>query len=117
MGTIIFGVTISDYLLSMIIILGATSFFFFLSFLFGKEEFKLDNYFKTLFDVYSRTKLRKFWGALLFSIMYFGGIVYLVFIKIAWYPAKWLRYIMKFTFYSTAELQREKDLKDLKDKK
>jgi len=86
------------------IILSATSIFFFVSFLFGKEEYKLDNYFKTLFDVYSRTNLRKFWGALLFALMYIGGIVYLVFIKMAWYPAKWLRQVMKFTFYSTAEL-------------
>jgi hypothetical protein len=103
MSTIIFGVVVVDYL-TIIIILCAINLFFFISFLFGKEEIKLDNYFKTLFNVYSRTKLRKFWGALLFTFMYFSGIVYLIFIKIAWYPAKWLRQLIKFVFYNSLEL-------------
>jgi len=116
METIILNVAFSGYLSVFLLILCSMNFLLFISFLFGKEEYKLDEYFKMLFGAYSRTKLRKLWGALLFGIMYIGGIICLVFIKIAWYPAQWIRQFIRFTFYNTAELQREQDLKNLKDK-
>jgi len=116
MGITIFGIAVSKYLFVFLFVLCSMNFLLFISFLFGKEEYKLDEYFKILFDVYSRTKLRKLWGALLFGIAYIGGIICLIFIKIAWYPAQLIRQFMRFTFYNTAELQREQDLKNLKDK-
>ena len=111
METTIFGIAFSGYLFIFLFILCSMNFLLFIGFLFGKEEYKLDEYFKILFDVYSRTKLRKLWGALLFGIMYIIGIIYLAFIKIAWYPAQWIRQFMRFIFYNTAELQREQDSK------
>jgi len=116
METVMLSVAVSGYLFVFLFILCLTNFLLFISFLFGKEEYKLDKYFKILFDAYSRTKLRKLWGALLFGIMYISGIICLVFIKIAWYPSQLIRKFMRFTFYNTTELQREQDLKNLKDK-
>jgi len=82
------------------ICLGLIYLYFFIGFLFNKKEITLINYFNTLFDVYRRTKLRKVWGVLLFTFMYSIGIIYLVFIKMAWYPAKCIRTVMKFVFYN-----------------
>jgi len=116
MGFEIFGIGAWSYLQAILLMLCATSILLFVSFLFGKKEIILNEYFTTLFDVYGRTKLRKFWGALLFGFMYSVGILYLVFIKIAWYPAKWIRFIIFFIFYDKEKVQRQIDLEKLKDK-
>jgi len=89
---------------------------YFIGFLFGKKEPDVKEYFSVLFNAYENTGLRKFWAALLFSFFYIIGFIYFLLVKIAWYPAQWIRRFIKFLFYDGTKLEIDENRKKLKDR-
>jgi len=76
-------------------------FFWFFGFLFGfKTETRVSEYFQIIFKSYRSSRLRIGWSSFLFAFLYVILLLVSIFTKSAYYPAKWLRTLLSFIFFT-----------------
>ena len=89
--------------------------YLFSGFLFGtRPQVDIKIYFQAMFQGFRNSELRAGWRTLIFGIEYFLGLVALLVVQLAWYPATCIRWTISKILFSKKKaerLEREK-LKD-----
>jgi len=82
---------------------------YFLVYLFNSKKPQVGKYFMVMFKSFNQSKLRVFWRYILFTIEYILGLIVGAFIYSAYYPAKFIRMVVKFIFITKDEFDKYKD--------
>lgn len=79
----------------LLLILGFIYLLLYLGFITGlKEPVNASMYFNKIFSSYRDSRLRTIWSTLVFILEYSIALIITLFIKIAWCPAKWTRFLV-----------------------